>query len=214
MDARGWGWMSGSYVSDAHTRPFWNRAKELLFSGKQVTSFTIGAFDPDLYCEVRKHYGFVWFEMQHSTMSWDEVAKMIAACPGPDGAAPFIRMPDQQESSIQKATDLGRDRPDLPDDPRWAPGARGRALRALSADRPPQLRLGAGRPRLARRARRLPEHVQRQHARRRDARDSRWHRQRGRDRQHVRRRRGDSGQQRSLALLRDGRRPTRGIRRS
>jgi 2-keto-3-deoxy-L-rhamnonate aldolase RhmA len=40
-------------------------------------------------------------------MSWDEVAKMIAACPGPDGAAPFIRMPDQFESSIQKATDLG-----------------------------------------------------------------------------------------------------------
>jgi 2-keto-3-deoxy-L-rhamnonate aldolase RhmA len=40
-------------------------------------------------------------------MSWDDVAKMIAACPGPDGAAPFIRMPDQQESSIQKATDLG-----------------------------------------------------------------------------------------------------------
>ena len=45
--------------------------------------------------------------MQHSTMSWDDVAKMIAACPGPDGAAPMIRMPDQFESSIQKATDLG-----------------------------------------------------------------------------------------------------------
>ena len=40
-------------------------------------------------------------------MSWDDVAKMIAACPGPDGAAPMIRMPDQLESSIQKATDLG-----------------------------------------------------------------------------------------------------------
>jgi 2-keto-3-deoxy-L-rhamnonate aldolase RhmA len=107
IDARGWGWMSKAYVSDGYKRPFWNKAKELLFSGKQVTSFTIGAFDPTLYCEVRKHYGFVWFEMQHSTMSWDEVAKMIAACPGPDGAAPFIRMPDQNESSIQKATDLG-----------------------------------------------------------------------------------------------------------
>jgi 4-hydroxy-2-oxoheptanedioate aldolase len=79
----------------------------MLFSGKQVTSYTIGTFDPAFYCEVRKHYGYVWFEMQHSTMSWDEVAKMIAACPGPDGAAPMIRMPDQLESSIQKATDLG-----------------------------------------------------------------------------------------------------------
>lgn len=102
-----WGSMSKSYVSSSYKRPFWNKAKELLFSGKQVTSFTISALDPALYCEVRKHYGFVWFEMQHSTMSWDDVAKMIAACPGPDGAAPFIRMPDQNESSIQKATDLG-----------------------------------------------------------------------------------------------------------
>ncbi len=107
VDARGWGWMTQAYVSSAYKRPFWNRAKEMLFAGKQVTSYTISNADPDFYCEVRKHYGFVWFEMQHSTMSWDEVAKMIAACPGPEGAAPMIRMPDQFESSIQKATDLG-----------------------------------------------------------------------------------------------------------
>jgi 2-keto-3-deoxy-L-rhamnonate aldolase RhmA len=94
-------------VTPAYKRPFWNKAKELLFNDKQVTSYTIASFDPTLYCEVRKHYGFVWFEMQHSTMSWDEVAKMIAACPGPDGAAPMIRMPDQFESTIQKATDIG-----------------------------------------------------------------------------------------------------------
>jgi 4-hydroxy-2-oxoheptanedioate aldolase len=107
LDARGWGWMTKSYVSSNYKRPFWNKAKEMLFSGKQVTSYTITTFDTEFYCEVRKHYGYVWFEMQHSTMSWDQVAKMIAACPGPDGAAPFIRMPDQLESSIQKATDLG-----------------------------------------------------------------------------------------------------------
>ena len=107
VDARGWGWMTMSYVRSAYKRPFYNKAKEMLFSGKQVTSYTIATFDAAFYCEVRKHYGYVWFEMQHSTMSWDEVAKMIAACPGPDGAAPMIRMPDQLESSIQKATDLG-----------------------------------------------------------------------------------------------------------
>src|SRR6186713_874213 len=44
--------------------------------------------------------------MQHSTMSWDEVRRMIAACPKV-GAAPMVRMPDALESSIQKATDLG-----------------------------------------------------------------------------------------------------------
>src|SRR2546423_3482124 len=100
LDARGWGWMTQSYVAN-YKRPFWNKAKEMLFSGKQVTSYTIGSFNPTLYCEVRKHYGFVWFEMQHSTMTWDEIAKMIAACPGPDGGAPFIRMPDQIEPNIQ-----------------------------------------------------------------------------------------------------------------
>jgi 2-keto-3-deoxy-L-rhamnonate aldolase RhmA len=44
--------------------------------------------------------------MQHSTMSWDDVARMIAACPRV-GAAPMIRMPDALESSMQKATDMG-----------------------------------------------------------------------------------------------------------
>jgi len=44
--------------------------------------------------------------MQHSTMSYDEVRRMLLACPGV-GAAPMIRMPDALESSIQKATDLG-----------------------------------------------------------------------------------------------------------
>src|SRR5207237_9260870 len=78
VDSRDWGWMTKSYVTN-YKRPFYNKAKELLFSGKQVTSYTISTLDPDLYCEVRKHYGFVWFEMQHSTMSWDNVAKMIAA---------------------------------------------------------------------------------------------------------------------------------------
>jgi len=107
VDSRGWGWMTKSYVSATYKRPFYNKAKELLFSDKQVTSYTISTFDPEFYCEVRKHYAYVWFEMQHSTMTWDNVAKMIAACPGPDGAAPMIRMPDQLESSIQKATDLG-----------------------------------------------------------------------------------------------------------
>ena len=64
VDSRGWGWMTQSYVSSANKRPFWNKAKELLFSGKQVTSYTISSFDTAFYCEVRKHYGYVWFEMQ------------------------------------------------------------------------------------------------------------------------------------------------------
>ncbi len=86
--------------------PFYNKAKELLFQDKQITSYTIATYNPDLYCEVGKHFDYIWFEMQHSTMSFDEVRRMILACPGV-GAAPMIRMPDALESSIQKATDLG-----------------------------------------------------------------------------------------------------------
>jgi 2-keto-3-deoxy-L-rhamnonate aldolase RhmA len=105
-DARGWGWQVKASISPDTPRPFYNRAKELLFQDKQVTSYTVSRYDPELYCEIAKHFDFTWFEMQHSTMSWDEVAKMIAACPRA-GAAPMIRMPDALEANMQKATDLG-----------------------------------------------------------------------------------------------------------
>jgi len=53
LESRGWGWMSKAYVGAGYKRPFYNKAKEMLFGDKQVTSFTIGSFDPELYCEVR-----------------------------------------------------------------------------------------------------------------------------------------------------------------
>jgi 2-keto-3-deoxy-L-rhamnonate aldolase RhmA len=106
-DARGWGWQVKAVMNPATPRPLYNKAKELMLQGKMVSSLTISSFNPDLYCEARKHVDFVWFEMQHSTMSWDEVRRMILACPGVEGAAPFIRMPDALEANIQKATDLG-----------------------------------------------------------------------------------------------------------
>ena len=58
VDSRGWGWMTKSYATN-YKRPFYNKAKELLFSDKQVTSYTISTFDTEFYCEVCKHYGFV-----------------------------------------------------------------------------------------------------------------------------------------------------------
>jgi 2-keto-3-deoxy-L-rhamnonate aldolase RhmA len=105
VDARGWGWQVKASVS-AGARPFYNKAKELLFQDKQVTSYTISSYNPELYCDVGKHFDFVWFEMQHSTMSWDEVRRMMLACPGV-GAAPMVRTPDALESTIQKTTDIG-----------------------------------------------------------------------------------------------------------
>jgi 4-hydroxy-2-oxoheptanedioate aldolase len=107
VDARGWGWQVKASVSPSTPRPFYNKAKELLFQDKQITSLTISAFNPDQYCEARKHFDYIWFEMQHSTMSWDEVRRMMLTCPGVDGAAPMIRMPDALEANMQKATDIG-----------------------------------------------------------------------------------------------------------
>src|SRR5262245_34201773 len=105
-DARGWGWQVKAMMDPAIPRPLYNRAKERLLQDKQITSYTISSYDPELYCEVGKHFDYIWFEMQHSTMSYDEIRRMLLACPGA-GAAPMVRMPDALESSIQKATDLG-----------------------------------------------------------------------------------------------------------
>jgi 4-hydroxy-2-oxoheptanedioate aldolase len=105
-DARGWGWMVKEYVAKAQ-RPLWNQAKEKLLNNGTVTSVTISSFQPETYCEARKHWDYVWFEMQHATLTFAEVQKMIAACPGVKGAAPMIRMPDALEANVQKATDLG-----------------------------------------------------------------------------------------------------------
>jgi len=106
-DERGWGWQVKASINPATPRPFYNRAKELLFQDKQITSYTLSTYNPELYCELRKHFDYIWFELQHSTMSYDEVRRMLLACPGPDGAAPMIRTSDALESTMQKVTDLG-----------------------------------------------------------------------------------------------------------
>jgi 4-hydroxy-2-oxoheptanedioate aldolase len=83
----------------------YNTAKQKLLDGKQIFSYSIYKLDPDLYCQAAQHYDFIWFEMQHSTMSWADIEKMIAACPRV--GIPMVRLPDEFESTIQKATDIG-----------------------------------------------------------------------------------------------------------
>jgi 2-keto-3-deoxy-L-rhamnonate aldolase RhmA len=84
----------------------YNTAKQKLLDGKQVFSFTQSRADVDAYCEAAKHYDFTWFEMQHSTLEFADIEKMIAACPHA-GATPMIRLPDAQEWHIQHTTDIG-----------------------------------------------------------------------------------------------------------
>jgi 2-keto-3-deoxy-L-rhamnonate aldolase RhmA len=51
-------------------------------------------------------FDFTWIEMQHSPLTYQDVATMLAACKGAS-AVPFIRVPDAKEGDIQKATDIG-----------------------------------------------------------------------------------------------------------
>jgi 2-keto-3-deoxy-L-rhamnonate aldolase RhmA len=92
--------------SGATKSPLYNTAKQKLLDGKQVFSFTQSKPDAAGYCERAKHYDFTWFEMQHSTLEFADIEKMIAACPRVK-AIPMIRLPDAQEWHIQHATDIG-----------------------------------------------------------------------------------------------------------
>jgi 2-keto-3-deoxy-L-rhamnonate aldolase RhmA len=51
-------------------------------------------------------FDFTWIEMQHSPLTFTDVARMLFACKGAP-AIPFIRVPDATEGDIQKATDIG-----------------------------------------------------------------------------------------------------------
>ncbi|MFN0102889.1 MAG: HpcH/HpaI aldolase family protein [Bryobacteraceae bacterium] len=84
-----------------------NTVKTKLAQGKQVVGGTVSSSDPDIYCAMAGGgFDFTWIEMQHSPLTYSEVARMIYACRGA-AAMPFIRVPDANEGDIQKATDVG-----------------------------------------------------------------------------------------------------------
>ena len=72
----------------------YNTAKAKLMSGKQIFGITANSPDPNIYCAIANAgYDFTWIEMQHSPLTYGEVAKMIWSCRGAS-AVPFIRVPD------------------------------------------------------------------------------------------------------------------------
>jgi 2-keto-3-deoxy-L-rhamnonate aldolase RhmA len=84
-----------------------NTVKLKLQQGKPVVGGTVSSSDPDIYCAMAgAGFDFLWIEMQHSPLSYQEVARMIWACRGAP-AMPFIRVPDATEGDIQKAVDIG-----------------------------------------------------------------------------------------------------------
>ena len=88
--------LAATFAPAQQPAPLYNTVKAKLLAGKQVFSFTQSTPDPAEYCEKAKHYDFTWFEMQHSTLEFRDVEKMIAACPRV-AATPLIRLPDAQE---------------------------------------------------------------------------------------------------------------------
>lgn len=85
----------------------YNNIRQKLAAGKQVTGGTVASPDPNIYCAMANAgYDFLWIEMQHSTLTYADVARMIRSCPGAP-AVPFVRVPDATEGDIQKATDIG-----------------------------------------------------------------------------------------------------------
>lgn len=98
---------AGGQSSQSTAKPkLYNTTKQKLLDGKQVFSFTQSKFDIEGYCEAAKHFDYAWFEMQHSTLEFRDIEKMIGACPHA-AATPMIRLPDAQEWHIQHATDIG-----------------------------------------------------------------------------------------------------------
>jgi len=102
-----------AWVARAQQRPaaapvrIYNTAKQKLMDGKQIVGATVESPDPNIYCAMANSgYDFTWIEMQHSPLTYEDVARMLWACRGAS-AIPFIRVPDATESDIQKATDIG-----------------------------------------------------------------------------------------------------------
>ena len=85
----------------------YNTVKQKLARGEKVFGGTVTTSDPEIYCAMANSgFDFLWIEMQHSPLTYDEVARMIWACRGAP-AIPFIRVPDATPGDIQKAVDIG-----------------------------------------------------------------------------------------------------------
>lgn len=101
-------WILSAIPAGAQNSPrIFNTVKQKLAAGKQVVGGTVSIPDVDTYCAMANSgFDFLWIEMQHSPMSYQDVAHMVMACKGAP-AMPFIRVPDATEGDIQKAVDLG-----------------------------------------------------------------------------------------------------------
>ena len=84
-----------------------NTALQKLQAGGRIVGGTVTSSDPAIYCAMANSgYDFLWIEMQHSPLSYQDVARMIWACRDAP-AMPFMRVPGATAGDIQKAVDMG-----------------------------------------------------------------------------------------------------------
>ncbi len=82
--------------------------KAKLLAGQKVSGGTLfNVTDPSVYCAMANGgYDFIWTEMQHSSVTWDQAAKMWGACPYAR-AVPGVRVAYTNEQEMQHALDNG-----------------------------------------------------------------------------------------------------------
>lgn len=84
-----------------------NTALQKLHNGERIVGATVTSSDPAIYCAMANAgYDFLWIEMQHSPLDYQDVARMIWACRDAP-AMPFVRVPGATAGDIQKAVDMG-----------------------------------------------------------------------------------------------------------
>jgi len=89
------------------TPKIYNTVKQKLARGEGVIGGTVTSNDPNVYCAMANSgFDFLWIEMQHSPLTFEDVAHMIYACRGAP-AMPFLRVPNANSGDIQKAVDIG-----------------------------------------------------------------------------------------------------------
>ena len=71
---------SAAHAQSAQPR-IYNTVKQKIARGERVIGGTVTSPDPDIYCAMANSgFDFLWIEMQHSPLTYQEVARMIWAC--------------------------------------------------------------------------------------------------------------------------------------
>lgn len=101
-------WKYGPAFNPPPGAKIWNPVKAKMLAGQKVTGGTLfNVTDPTVYCAfANSGYDFVWTEMQHSSITWDQAAKMWGDCPYAR-AVPGVRVAYTNEKEVQHALDNG-----------------------------------------------------------------------------------------------------------